>query len=355
MVDPTRGSSTGSIGARLARSESEVLQIAVVDRIASLGVTPDSERTSTSLAIVLLGGLPIAACAIEALAGLRVGWFVWSTALVYGLLIAFMIYGARRSWAEVIRLGADIDAILDGEDRQIVLKWLDRALGQIPQLVTLICGGAFSAWVGFKLTGPIGHRYLGDAASAYIFTIGWTGGIGAITVYWLWGSPATLYPLARTEHPKLDWIAPLQTPAVQRASRLMIDSSRLAAIGLFLFTIPISVTLAVASSGWSVWALSISPFVFSLVTVLGCSILPQVALEDLVRRGKSHTLATIRPKLPSRADVFEQPTSEAVLAAMFYERLAHSPVSVVDWRRLVEYLLLLLSAIVPIAIALLSR
>jgi hypothetical protein len=53
--------------------------------------------------------------------------------------------------------------------------------------------------------------------------------------------------------------------------------------------------------------------------------------------------------------VFEKPTSEAILTAMLYERLAHSPVFVVDWRRFVEYLLLLLSAIVPIAVALLSR
>lgn len=208
MADLAGTPPTDGIGARLARSETEILQIAVVDRIASLITAGKSKRVSAPLAVAFLGSLPLAACAIEALAGLEVGWFVWSTALIYGLLIAFMIYGARRSWAGVIRLGTDIDAILDGEDRQIVLKWLDRALGRIPQWIALSCGIAFSSWVGLELTGPIGHHYLGDAAVAYIVTIGWTGGIGAITVYWLWGSPATLYPLARTEQPKLDWIAP---------------------------------------------------------------------------------------------------------------------------------------------------
>jgi len=344
----------GSIGDRLAGSEDEVLQIALVDWVASLPLIRVGGRAAVLLAAMAIGCVPAVACAIEYLAGGSVRWFVWTTAAVYGVLIAFMNFVARRSWHNVIDLGMGVDAILDGQDRQTVMRWLNRALGQAPQLLALAFGALFSGWVGIELTGPIGHRYLGDAAAAYVFTIGWTGGVGAIMVYWLWGAPALFHPLAQTDRPKLDWIAPLQTPAVQMASRLIIDSARAAAVGLLLFTIPISITLALASKSWPVWVFSMSPLAFSLVTILGCSILPQIALEDLVRRGKSQTLAKIRPHLPSPDDAFRSPKGEVLSAIAFYERIAEAPVSVVDWRRFVEYLFLLLSGIVPIVIALLT-
>lgn len=343
-----------SIGQRLGGSAGEVLQIATLEKIASLPLIRSS-RFRMSIAALLVGSPPLLACLIQALAGDCVGWFVWTAAVIYGLLVATMVLGARWAWAAFGKLGGDIDAILDGRDRVSVLGWLDKALRRTPQILATVIGVAGSSWVATQLTGSLGEDYLGDGDIAYVITIGWTGGAGALTGYWLWGVPAMFYPLSHTHQPKLDWIAPLQTPAIQKASRLMIESARLASIGLLLFTIPIAITLAVASGNWSVWALGISPIVFSIVTILGCSVLPQIALEDLVRRSKRQTLASIRPHLPSPADAFEHPKPETLEVVAAYERLAKAPVSIVDWRRVLEDLLVLLSAVIPILIALLTR
>lgn len=275
------------------------------------------------------------------------------TALVYGGLIVSMLLGAVYSWPRVIKLGPGIDAILDGEDRATVSRSLGHALGKAPQAIVFLLGVACSTCVGVLLTDPLGP-YAGDADLAYSITIGLTGGIGALTVYWLWGAPALLYPLATTENPKLDWVAPLQTPVVQEASRLMINSSRLAAVGLLFFSIPIALTLALASRNWVVWVLSVSPVVLSVITVLSCSLVPQIALENLVRRGKRNVLTTSASLLPNLSDLAQARTPEALAAVELHERLANSPVAIVDWRRLLEYCFLMLSAAVPVAVALLS-
>lgn len=340
------------IRSRLKGSDQEILQIRVVTALASLRWIRQS-RNPPMLAAIIIGCVPLLGAVAESIGGGGVGWFVWTTAIVYGFLVALMLYSAVHFWNRVIELGAAIDSILDGHGRVTVSRSLGRALGLLPQAAVFAFGLAFSTWVGFQLTEPLGH-YAGNAGLAYRLTIGWTGGFGALTVYWLWGAPAILAPLTRIEHPRLDWVAPLQTPAVQQASRLLIDGSRLAAAGLLLFTIPIAMTLALASRHWAVWVLSVSCLVFSLVTVLVCSLLPQIALENLVRRGRAYTLKRVRLSLPKLEDLLEAPTPEAVAPVEIYERLAQAPVTVVDWKRFAEACLLLLSSAVPITIALLS-
>jgi|GEM_PF-3133719 len=342
-----------SVGDSLKGSDRRVLLIAVTGWLSSLPPIRRAKRPFW-LAAAVLGLVPLLACVAEHFRGEGVGWFVWMIATVYGLLIALMIVGARYSWTSLIRLGPDIDAVLAGADRATFLAWLERALGSVPQILAFLFGVVFSTWVGIQLNEPLSPRYVDEAGIAYSVTVAWTGGVGAVTVYWLWGAPVLFYPLARVEQPRLDWIAPLQTPLVQNASRLVIYSSRIAAVGLLLFTIPIAITLGIASRQLSVWLLGIAPLILSLATLFACSVLPQIALEDLVRRGKSHILATVRPFLPSPGEVFAQPQPELLRSTELYERIAVSPVSVVDWKRLVEYLLLLLSAIGPIVIALLS-
>jgi hypothetical protein len=337
---------------RLDGSDQKVLQIVAVRKIAAW-LRIGRSRRAEALAAAMIGCVPLLGCGLELIGGGDVGWFVWSTAVTYGALIVFMLLSAVYSWARVIALGPSIDSILDGEERVNVSRPLGRALGWTPQVVVFALGVICSTCVGALLSGPLG-TYAGNAGPAYSLTIGWTGGIGALTVYWLWGAPVLLYPLARIKHPNLDWIAPLQTPAIQEASDLMIDSSRFAAFGLLLFTIPIALTVALASRTWSVWVLSVSPVIFSLVTVLACSFLPQIALESLVRRGKAQTLKTFRQQLPDLTSLLRSPTPQALGSVDLYERLAHSSVSIIDWKRLLEYGLLLLSSIIPVGVAILS-
>lgn len=300
-----------------------------------------------------IGCIPLIALGLEAVCDREVGWFLWTTAAIYSALIIFMLLGAVYSWGRVISLGPGIDLILDEPDREKVSKPLGQALAWQPQALAFAGGVVVSVCVGVLLSDPLG-RYAGNAGLAYDLTIGWTGGIGALTVYWLWGAPALIYPLASIDHPNLDWLEPLHTRGVQEVSRLMIDSSRLAAIGLLLFTVPIAMTLALASRDWSVWVLSVSPVVLSLITVLACSFLPHISLDNLIRRGRTQTLRTIKPYLPTLSSLLDAPEPEIPVSVELYERIARSPGSVVDWKRLLEYCLLLLSSVVPIGIALLS-
>jgi hypothetical protein len=342
---------TGAVQRRLEGSDERVLQIAATRWLSR---RPGFRRCwrSELFAAVSIGGLPLVSCGLQQMTTGGVDWFVWVTAAVYGALIALMLGSAIYSWKRVIVLGAAVDAMVGGHDGTKVSASLDRALGWAPQFFVFAFGVVASTAVGALLSEPLGP-HAGTVGLAYTFTIGWTGGIGGLTVYWLWGAPVLLYPLAGTEDPTLDWLAPLQTPAVQVASRLMIDGSRLATVGLLLFTIPIALTVALAERTWSVWVLSASSLVFSIITVLGCSILPQMALENLVRRSKSQNLDRIRKALPDLATALASPTSQLELVEL-YERLAKAEVSIIDWKRLLEYGLLLLSSVVPIAIALLS-
>lgn len=342
-----------SIGERLNNSASEVLQIGATERLASSPIVR-SARFPFLLASAMLGLPPLLGCLAQTVTGECIGWFVWLTAAVYGLLIVCMLLGGRWAWRSLCELGTEIDAILGKDDHGPVTRWLDTALKTAPQLLVFLCGIACATWVAIELTDPLAG-YLGDGRVAYVLTIGWTGGIGAITVYWLWSVPGLFYPLARAPEPQLDWVAPLQTPGIQQTSRLMRNSARLAALGLILFTIPIAVTVAVSSESEWVWAVSVSPLVFSIATSLVCGVLPQIALESLARRGKSRTLAEIRPLLPSPADAFSDPQPDRLELIAQYERLAGTPVILVDWRQRIERLLLFVSTVSPIAIALLTR
>lgn len=338
---------------RLAGSQRHVLQIAAVEWLGS-HLPLVSPKAGQAIAALCIASVPLLGSAVEVLLDGDVGWFVWTTASIYCLLTVLMLLGAVNTWKRVVALGPGVDAMLDQRNRRRLSGWLGFALDWRPQVLALIFGIGTSMWAGIQLSHQLSD-YAGSASFAYNLTITWTGGIGAMTVYWLWGSPTLLFTLSSVKDPELDWVAPLQTPAIQETSRLMIESSRLATIGLALFAIPIAVTVALASTHGSVLALSIASVVFSITTVLGCSFLPQIALENLVRRGKEHTLKMLRPKLPSFSELVENPTPEAVARVELYQRLAASPVVVVDWKRMLEYTLLLSGSIVPIAIALASR
>jgi hypothetical protein len=218
------------------------------------------------------------------------------------------------------------------------------------QILALVFGIVASTWVGIKLSEPLAG-YADHGGLAYHVTIGWTGGLGALTIYWLWGAPL-YYPLTRIEEPKLDWVVPLQTPAIQRLSRLTVSASRWSTFGLLLFMIPITATVIVASGEVSVWILSAFPLIFAFVTVLACSVIPQIVLQDLLRRGRRGTLAEICAVLPTPTDVFRDLDPEQLQAVELYQSIANASVSTLDWKRFIEYLLLLLSALVPVAIAL---
>jgi len=306
-----------------------------------------------ALAAALIGSPPLLAVLAEMVQGQMVSWFIFSTAAVYGLLIAVMILGAFDAWAQVVRLGPDLDAMLEDGDQRTVVEWMSRALRWWPQILSLLFGMAASTLVGIKLAGPLGG-YAGQGAVAYGITIGWTGGIGGLTAYWLWGAPALFYPLTGIERPRLDWVAPLQTPAIQKASRLMVTNSRLSTLGLLLFMVPIALTVVLASRELSVWVLSVVPVIFAGITVLASSMIPQIVLQDLLRRGRRETLAEIRSILPAPTDVFKSPQPSQMQALELYRNIASSPVSTLDWKRFVEYVLLLLAAIIPVAIALIS-
>jgi len=341
----------GAVESRLEGSDKRIAQIYVLRRIARWPGVRQSDR-SELLAATIVGGLPLASCVLQQITTGGVDWFVWATAVVYGALITLMLWSAIYSWNHVLALGGLVDAMVRGDDGASVSASLNRALGWGPQALVFTLGVVASTAAGAVLSEPLGP-HAGNAGLAYTITIGCTGGIGGLTVYWLWGGPALLYPLAHTDHPALDWLAPLQTPAIQAASRLMIDGSRLATLGLLLFTIPIAMTVALAERTWAVWALSLSSLVFSLITVIACAILPQMALEDLVRRSKARSLKQVREELPGLEAVLASPAAYQSIVDL-YERIACARVSIIDWKRLLEYGLLLLSSIVPIAIALLS-
>ena len=343
------GDNKGRIHHRVKHSADEVVAISVARFLSSLPVIRDFRYPLPSAA-TLIGILPLLAVIAELVDGETVSWFVWSTAAIYGVLIVAMVLAACDVWQKLVALSGDLDAMLEVADQEAMAEWLSRALRWPRQILALVLGIAASTWVGIKLSGPLGS-YADHGGLAYHVTIGWTGGIGALTVYWLWGAPL-YYPLTRIKEPKLDWVVPLQTPAIQRLSRLTVSASRWSTFGLLLFMSPIAATVIVASGEVSVWILSVFPVIFAFVTVLACSVIPQIVLQDLLRRGRRETLAEIRAVLPTPTNVFRNLDPTQLQAVQLYQSIANSSVSTLDWKRFVEYLLLLLSALVPVAIAL---
>ena len=324
----------------------------MVQWLAALPVVRSSPHP-TFVAAILIGSPPLLAVLAGWIEGGSVSWFIWGTAITYGVLSAVMVLAAVTVWQQVIDLTPDLDAMLEEVDQVAIATWLSRTLRSMPQVLSLLLGIAASTWVGIKLSGPLGS-YSDHGGLAYSVAIGWTGGIGALTVYWLWGTPALYYPLTRIERPNVDWIAPLQTPAVQRASRLSVSTSRWSTLGLLLFMAPIAATVILASPELSVWILSIFPVIFACITVLACSVIPQIVLQDLLRRGKRQTLSVISEFLPGPREAFADPHPQQLQAIELYRAIADSSVSTLDWKRFIEYLLLFFGALVPVAIALID-
>ncbi len=347
-----QGVDKGRIHDRVNGSANEVVPIRVARFLSSLPVIRGS-RYPLLNAAALIGSLPLLAVIAELIPGQSVSWFVWSTAAIYGVLIVAMVLAACDVWEKLVALSGDLDAMLEAADQEAMADWLSRALRWRRQILAVVLGIAASTWVGIKLSGPLGG-YAEHGGFAYSVTIGWTGGIGALTVYWLWGAPL-YYPLTRIKEPKLDWVAPLQTPAIQRLSRLTVSASRWSTFGLLLFMIPIAATVMLASGEVSVWILSVFPVIFAFITVLACSVIPQIVLQDLLRRGRRQTLAEIRAVLPAPKGVFRDLHPEQLQAVELYQSIANSSLSMLDWKRFIEYLLLLLSALVPVAIALIAN
>lgn len=308
---------------RLIASGKEVIPVRLALGLSSLPVIRNS-RKAILIAAALVGSPPILAVLAELIAGRTVSWFILVTATVYGALIAVMILGAVLAWQQVVRLAPDLDSMLEEADQQALVEWLSRALKWWPQILFLVCGVLASTLVGIKLSGPLGS-HADHGGLAYSVTIGWTGGIGALSVYWLWGAPALFYPLSKIERPKLDWVEPLQTAAVQKASRLTASTSRLSSLGLLLFTIPIAGTVVLASREVSVWILSVSPAIFAAITVLASSVVPQIVLQDLLRKGREQTLAEIRALLPAPTEVFGTLQPEQLQAVELYRAIAAPP------------------------------
>lgn len=339
----------GEVQRRLRGSENEVILLRAAAAISSRPVVRAS-RHPTLVASVLIGCPPLLVVLSELAAGQSVSWFIWGTAVIYGLLIAAMIGGAVDAWRQVLDLSPDLDAMLEDADQRAVAAWLSLALKLSPQILFLLIGIVASSLVGNKLATPLGG-YADHGGLGYRVTIGWTGGVGALSAYWLWSAPALFYPLGRVKSPKLDWVAPLQTPAVEKASRLTITTSRLSTIGLLLFMLPIAVTVVLAPGELWVWILSVAPVAFAAITVVTSSVVPQFILQDLLRRGRRKTLAEIRAFLPGPAEVFQGLQPQQMQAVALYRSIADSSISTLDWKRFVEYLLLLLAAIVPLVIA----
>jgi hypothetical protein len=308
-------------------------------------------RDSIVAPAVLIGVPPVLAALAELASGRPVSWFIWGTATIYFVLVAVMVWGTAHVWEQVLQLGPDLDSMLEEADQKAVARRLSRALKTWLQISFFALGVIAATVVGIKLAGPLGS-YGDRGGFAYRFTIAWTGGAGALSVYWLWGAPALFYPLSRVAQPKLDWVVPLQTPAVQKASRLTVSTSRLSTLGLLLFMLPIAVTAILASGEPTVWVLSVAPVAFAGVTVMASSVVPQVILEDLLRRGRRETLAEIRALLPPPADVFHSLQPQQMQAVELYRSIGNASVSTLDWKRFVEYLLLFLGAIIPLVIAL---
>ncbi len=346
-----QGAHKGHVQRRVRHASTEVVPIQVAQALASLPIIRDL-RYPLVAAAALIGSPPLLAVLAESVAGQSVSWFIWGTAIIYGVLVGAMVLAASDVWQQVVALSADLDAMLEESDQQAMAEWLSRALRWRRQILSLVLGIATSTWVGITLSEPLGG-YADHGGLAYSVTIGWTGGIGALSVYWLWGAPL-YYPLTRIKNPRLDWVVPLQTPAVQRVSRLTVSASRWSTFGLLLFMIPIAVTVIVASGEVSVWILSVIPVILAFITVLACSVIPQIVLQDLLRRGRGHTLAQIRALLPTPDETFRDLQPEQLQAVELYQAIATSSVSTLDWKRFIEYMLLLLSALVPVAIALIS-
>lgn len=343
------GDNEGRIQQRLKHSADEVVSVSAARWLASSSVI-GAFPYPLPIAAILIGSLPPLAVLVELVDGETVSWFVWSTAVIYGVLIAAMVLAACDVWEKLVALSADLDAMLGPADQGAMAEWISRALRWPRQILAFVFGTVASTWVGIKLSGPLA-AYADHGGLAYHVTIAWTGGVGALTIYWLWGAPL-YYPLTRIEDPKLDWVVPLQTPAIQRLSSLTVSASRWSTFGLLLFMTPIAATVIVASGEVSVWILSVFPLIFAFVTVLACSVIPQIVLQDLLRRGRRGTLAEIRAVLPTPTDVFRDLDPEQLQAVELYRSIANAPVSTLDWKRFIEYLLLLLSALAPVAIAL---
>jgi hypothetical protein len=344
------GPPSGEVSKRLQGSWDEVIPLRLAAGVAAWPVIRGA-RNPFVVASLVIGAPPLLAGIAEFADGQSVSWFIWGIAAVYGLLIAVMIWGAKHAWQQVLKLGGDLDAMLPDVDQRAVADWLSRWLRTWPQLSAMLFGAVLATAVGVKLSGPL-RGYADHGGFAYDVTIAWTGGVGAVTAYWLWGAPALFYPLSRVEQPNLDWVVPLQTPAIQKASRLTVTTSRLSTAGLLLFMLPIAGTVFLASGELSVWALSVAPALIAGVTVVASSVVPQIILEDLLRRGRRKTLAEIRRLLPPPTEVFQTAQPAQMQAVELYQAIGNASVSTLDWKRFVEYILLFVSAMIPLAIAL---
>ena len=265
----------------------------------------------------------------------------------YGALVFLALFFARTTWRQLMAVTGSLDDLLGPEATNVAERFL-RLLRPAYQWFALAIGGAGSLIAALLMkTAVSGDAHL-DVG--YLVTVTWTGAIGLLIVYWIWAAPMLLFQASRVEYPVVDALAPLLTPGIRKARRLMQTSAWRAVARLTLFAIPIGLTVAVDPSDTVVLVIAGLALAFSTMTVAFVAVVPQRFLGAICRQGRDQELDRIRVFMPPSAHVMKEPTAEMAVSIHFYEQVAGASVTTLSWRRVAEWLLQFAAATTPLAV-----
>jgi hypothetical protein len=338
---------------RLKNSAQEVLLLWLVEIPTRWIGRRLSGRLAGALASIGVASPPVLAVAASSVAH-HVGGLEWFIAADYSGLLCLAFRGGKQIWPELLEASASLDQLAGStEVRALAVRRFDVILCRELQIAVFVVGIAFSALAAMAVREALEGAVHLDAA--YVVTIAWTGGIGAMLIYWLWVAPTTVLLGVDVPSPCVDWLAPLETPGIRQVRHLMIKSIQRAGVGLVLFTIPIGVTVAQDPSATLLQWLAGAATGFSLCTVLFVTLLPLHRLSKIAHRGKVQALDALRPLVPLPSHLTRSVRQDDLLIAILYERAAAAPTSLVNLRRLVESGILIAaqiaSVIVPVLLA----
>jgi hypothetical protein len=246
--------------------------------------------------------------------------FVWIVIGCYGLLTLLAFRFAESSWRELIATSCRLApiagdrAVLDGLASRA--NWSLRPGNQVVAATVGLLAG-LSAAVIVTLSKDSDSSF----APVYVVAIVWTGLIGSLTLYWIACVPVIFSGLTGIRHPSVEWSSPQLTPGVAATEKLISAGARRASIGLFLFAVPIGLTLLSEPPSPSVLIFSAAGLMISASAIMIAVVLPRLWLSRLLSRGRTALLKELRKSVPDLKGLQSLTVAELPAAALAYQQL----------------------------------
>jgi hypothetical protein len=275
---------------------------------------------------------------------------VWNITLLpvgaYSLLLFLLFYYPETSWAELQRIGPDIDKLMPNEaGKQQLAEWLAGRPTLRQQAVLTLIGTA----VGLLLATALvrGHKLIALDCAPFLIETTVVGGLGLNSVSWLWQAPSLARLLVRAPDIHLDWPAPAETPGIALSRLLIIRSAGRVLVGAFVTLAPIIIIELV--EGDSTVALSAISGVslITFTTVIFGLVLPRHWLTLIVSSFETNLFAKFRASLADENPVHPRPATYEQLA--IFHLLISKRTIPVDIKFVISLIVASLGALVSLA------